>query len=311
MKTHRIGLIGYGRWGRNVLRDLVDCGAKVHVACRSTKNRDAAHAGGAESTGDHWSKLPNVDGYVVVTPSSTHGSIILELMATGKPIFVEKPMTTDIDSARAIAADDDGQVFVMDKWRYHKGVQAMRSQIAAGTIGKLQALKLQRWSAGHSYDDVTPFWILAPHDLAIVDYLLGELPALDHAYATVPNEPALGVLASLGRNGPVPVTLDIGVTSTGHERRITAIGDQGVIELLGGYSKELFLRRGAVIEAGQEIESIAFKSDMPLRTELMGFLAFLSGGPKPLCGAKKGCEIVERLDEIEKQYKLDRSRVSN
>ncbi|QLC25232.1 Gfo/Idh/MocA family oxidoreductase [Parasphingopyxis algicola] len=297
--TATIGLIGCGRWGKLVLRDLVACGAEVHVVCASSGNQAIAQRAGAASIVENLKELPPVDGYVVVTPTSTHGDIVLALMPRGKPIFVEKPLTADVDSARQIAEDDDGQVFVMDKWRYHSGVEAVRAQIAAGAIGRLRGLRLQRWSNGHEYADVSPLWILAPHDLSIADHILGYLPPLDDARAVIRAEPQLGFTAELGGTGPVSVTLDIGVANVEHARRVAAVGENGVMELRGGYETCLFVRRGPVAEPGQDVDTIPFPDTMPLLTEVRGFLDFLDGGPPPLADARKGCAIVEHMAEIE------------
>ncbi|MEM8694941.1 MAG: Gfo/Idh/MocA family oxidoreductase [Pseudomonadota bacterium] len=294
-----IGLIGCGRWGKLVLRDLVACGAEVHVACRNLDHRRIARSTGAASIVDGLEELPAVDGYVVVTPTSTHGDVLFALMPTGKPIFVEKPMTADIDSARKIAEMGEGQVFVMDKWRYHSGVEAMRSHIAAGAIGKLHGLRLQRWSKGHDYSDVSPHWILTPHDLSIADHILGQLPPLADARALISANPMLGFTAELRGDGPIVVTLDIGVANAEHSRRVIAIGDKGVIELRGGYETSLFLRQGPVADPGHDVGTIPFAETMPLLTEIREFLDFLSGGPAPLANARKGYEIVERVSEID------------
>ncbi|WP_299324159.1 Gfo/Idh/MocA family oxidoreductase [Parasphingopyxis sp.] len=294
-----IGLVGCGRWGKLVLRDLIACGARVHVACRNPAHRGIAEETGAASIVDHWQDLPEVDGYVVVTPTKTHSEIVLALMPFGKPIFVEKPMTADVAGARKIREADTGKVFVMDKWRYHSGVEAMRAEIAAGTIGTLLGLRFQRWSSGHSYADVSPFWILAPHDLSIADHILGTVPPLDSAEAIVAAQPDLGCTAVLKTEGGPTVTLDIGVCSAEHLRRVTAIGEQGILELRGGYDTSLFVRRNPVAAPGGDVETIAFADTMPLLTEIQGFVDHIKGGPPPLAGAEKGCIIVERLAEID------------
>lgn len=294
-----IGLIGCGRWGKFVLRDLIACGAEVHVVCTDPAHCAVARETGATAIVSEIAALPGADGYVIATPTRTHGQIIETLMPMGKPIFVEKPITADVESARRIASRGAGQVFVMDKWRYHRGIQEMRRQIDSGAIGTLRTLRLQRWSKGHGYADVDPLWILAPHDLAIIDTLTGELPSLEAAWPVVPEAPELGVIARLVGGPGVSAILDIGVASTEHARRITAIGDNGLLELRGGFETELLWRHGPVGEPDQEIETIPFEDSMPLYDEIEGFLAFLKGGPAPLGTAAQGAEIVERIAEIE------------
>ena len=98
------------------------------------------------------------------------------VLALGPPIFVEKAMTADVASARRVAAAGEGRLFVMDKWRYHPGVEAMRAEIAAGRVGDVLAIRTERWAWGHPHPDIGPLWILAPHDLSIVLHLMGDIP---------------------------------------------------------------------------------------------------------------------------------------
>src|SRR5262245_50179905 len=116
--TLRIGLVGCGRWGRNILRDLRSCGAEVLVATPSAADRAAALASGAASVCVDLSELPAVDGYVVATPSVTHAEVVERLLSAGRPIFVEKPMTTTAESAARLVRLGGDRLFVMHKWRY-------------------------------------------------------------------------------------------------------------------------------------------------------------------------------------------------
>jgi predicted dehydrogenase len=299
MSVPKIGLIGCGRWGKFVLRDLVACAAEVHVVCTDPDHCAIARETGATAVIPDIAALPDMDGYVIVTPTTTHGGIAEALMPTGRPIFVEKPLTADVAGARRLAEMDDGQLFVMDKWRYHRGIHELRRQIDAGAIGTLRTLRLQRWSKGHGYADVNPIWILAPHDLAIIDTLIGELPKLDAAWPVVPADKRLGAIARMTSANGISAILDIGVVSTDHSRKVTAIGDGGMLELRGGYASELLWRRGPVGDPDQDVIGIPFTDSMPLYDEIEGFLGFIAGGPPPLGTAARGAEIVERIAEIE------------
>src|SRR5215470_677051 len=115
--TLRVGLIGCGRWGRNILRDLRTCGAETLVVTPSEDDRVAALAGGAASVCADLGELPAVSGYVVATPSTTHAEIVERLLPAGRPIFVEKPMTTTMESAARLARLGGDRLYVMHKWR--------------------------------------------------------------------------------------------------------------------------------------------------------------------------------------------------
>src|SRR4051794_36592326 len=115
----KIGLVGCGRWGRNILRDMTALGAETHVVDIAQDAADQALQAGAATAGTHVEALPpDCAGFVVATPSVTHAAVIESLLARGKPVFVEKPFTSNVEDARRICAAAGDRVFVMDKWRY-------------------------------------------------------------------------------------------------------------------------------------------------------------------------------------------------
>ena len=106
----------------------------MHVAANSTASRERAVAGGAASFRERVEDLPAVNGAVVAAPIVWHAAIIRHLMPLDIPIFVEKPMTPDAKEARQLAADLSGRLFVMDKWRYHPGIEALRDIAQSGEM---------------------------------------------------------------------------------------------------------------------------------------------------------------------------------
>jgi predicted dehydrogenase len=295
----RIGLIGCGRWGRLILRDLLACRAEVHVVVPSEETQARASVLGAASTVTAIAALPPMDGYIVASPTITHAAIIAELLPTGRPIFTEKPMTADVVSARRLAAEAGDRLFVMDKWRYHPGVEAMRQEIAAGHAGEVLSIRMTRWGWGNPHDDVSALWILAPHDLSILQHLIGTIPPLRFAVAAIKAKPDLGFTVHLGTAEGPTVSLDIGIASPEHRRRCLIIGSRATLELRDGYDQSIFVREGAPGDPAAIERSIAVGSAMPLLSEIERFLAFLGGGPAPMSSAEEGLAVVERLAEIE------------
>jgi predicted dehydrogenase len=295
----RIGLIGCGAWGRHILRDLKDCGAAVHVVAPSEASRRNATAHRADSVVTRLDDLPAVDGYVIAVPTSLHAEIVEHLLPSGRPIFTEKPLTSDPDSARRIAESGGDRVFVMQKWRYHPGIERMRSGIAAGEVGEVLAIQIQRWGWGNPHADVSAVWILMPHDLSIVMHWLGDVPALRSVHPTVPGQVDLGFIALLGGSGGPLITIDTSITAPEHRRTFTVIGSKGSLELRDSYDSAIRLRRGKPAEITAEAETIAISQDMPLLLEIQAFLRHLEGGPAPMSSAREGQLIVERTAEIE------------
>ncbi len=185
MITH-IGLAGCGNWGRFILRDLKSLGCRVTVAARSTRSRAFAAEFGADHVVPSIGELPSgADGFVVATPTAFHHEAVSALLAFGRPVFVEKPLTNDLDSARDLESRATGRIFVMDKWRYHPGVEALRDLARSQELGPVRYIQTLRlgWSNPHEVD---ASWILLPHDLAITLEILGYIPDPVSAFAEYP-----------------------------------------------------------------------------------------------------------------------------
>jgi predicted dehydrogenase len=306
----RIGLIGCGRWGRVILRDLLAIGVEAHVFCRTDATAAEAMRLGACSAKSDYSGLEHMDGFVVATPTATHAEVIEWLVPTGRPIFVEKPMTADLASARRVTALAGDRLFVMDKWRYHPGIDAMRQLIAAGRLGEVLAIKTTRWGWGNPHRDVSALWILAPHDLAIVLHLIGWIPPVCSAAPVVAGDTELGFVAYLGADRGPAVMIDIGTASPGHYRRCLVIGTEATAELRDGYDQQVFTRDGPPGALSAREGTLEVGGKMPLLAELEQFANFLLGGTPPMSVARHGLLVIERLDAIETALVESRKRAA-
>ena len=297
--TLRIGLVGCGRWGRHILRDLNACGAEVHVVCRSAASIEQALALGARSAAPNLSALKRMDGFVVATPTATHAEVIDAIVPIGRPIFVEKPMTADLESARRLTKAAGDRLFVMDKWRYHPGVEAMRAEIASGRVGDVLAIRTSRWGWSNPHTDVSALWILAPHDLAIVLHLVGSVPAVQSAVSARYGDMVFGLTVHLANDSGTSATLDIGIAAPDHRRRCLVVGTRASLELRDGYGNCVLVRNGTPGSPDAEPGTIPVGDAMPLFAEIQQFLAFLRGGKPPVSSALEGLLIIQRLTEIE------------
>jgi predicted dehydrogenase len=294
-----VGLVGCGRWGRLILRDLIACGAQVHVVARSEASQSNARACGAASVVGDLAAIGAMDGFVVATPTASHAATIERLLTTGRPIFVEKPMTADLGSARRLVRAAGDRLFVMDKWRYHPAIEAMRAEIASGRAGEVLAIQTVRMGWGNPHDDVSALWILAPHDLAIALHLLGSLPRLRAVRPLTARNPSLGFTAFLAEDGLPSIEMTIGIASPDHRRRCLVVGGRATMELRDGYDRQIFIRDGEPGAPNAGARSVDVGDRMPLLAEIKRFLGYLAGGPAPLSSAADGLLVVERLSEIQ------------
>jgi predicted dehydrogenase len=285
-----VGLVGCGSWGQFILRDLVSLGCSVPVVARSPESR--ARAEGSEPIVGSVAELPEVDGIVIATPTSTHALVVEEALGRGVPVFVEKPLSDDPEAADRLAAAAGDRLFVMDKWRYHPGVELLRDLAGDGSLGGVRGLHTTRIGWGNPHDDVDAAWVLAPHDLSIALEILGELPEARAAAGDVENGAVHGLVGLLGEQ-PWH-RLEVSTRSPVRRRELMLVCEEGVAVLGDGYSDHVLIHR----DGSDEPERHALSPELPLLRELRAFVHHLRGGPPPRSSASEGALVVRRVAEL-------------
>lgn len=294
----RIALVGVGKWGQFILRDLKALGCEVVAVARSDESIARAKKSGADSIVGSIEALPDVQGAVIATPTDRHADAIEALLPRKIPVFTEKAMTHDLSRARAIAAQAGDRVFVMDKWRYHPGIEKMRELASSGELGDIVGLRTIRWGWSTTHFELDPIWLLLSHDLSIVLHILGDIPRPQRA-ATDPLGPkGSGVIAWLGGGGSPDAVIDLSSIQPLQRRSVTLVGSAGTVQLGGSYDTSLTIRRGPPAVLSAREDTIALSDEMPLLAELARFLGFIRGGPAPMSSAAEGAGIVEAILEI-------------
>lgn len=295
--TLRIALVGVGRWGRYAARDLRTLGCEVVAVARSEESIARARAVGAESIVGSISEIPEVDAAVVCTPTTNHAATIAELLPRGIPIYVEKPLTTDRENARALLGLASDRVFVMDKWRYHGGVAKLAEIARSGRIGEVRGLQSLRMGWRDRPSDVDAFFHLMVHDLAICLEILGHLPPPRAAVAEICGGEALGGVATLGTS-PFAV-LEVSERRRNHFREVRVFGSLGTATLTDAMSSEVRVSLHAGSDDRVDLERVPFENPMPLFAELAAFVAFVRGGaPPPKSSLADALAIVEHIVAI-------------
>jgi predicted dehydrogenase len=292
---HRVALVGCGDWGRHILRDLRALGAEVFVVARSAASRARAAEGGAAAIVPDVDALPEVAGAVVATSTTTHAEVIESLLPRGIPVFVEKPLCPDAEAAARLARLAPERLFVMDKWRYHPGVELLRDLARTGELGPTVGLATTRIGWGNTHDDADGIWHLAPHDLSIGLEILGHLPPPRAAVADVGCRGPEGLRALLGDRPWLAI--EVSARSPERRREIVLHARDGVAVLGGGYDDHVALHRHPVDPASREaeVERRPIATEMPLLRELRAFVEHLGGGPPPRSSAAEAAAIVGTL----------------
>jgi predicted dehydrogenase len=294
--------IGCGRWGRHVLRDLKLLGARVTVVARSDASVQRARAGAADAIVATLDDVDAADGAVVVTPAPDHARAILDAARLRCPIFCEKPLVTDpADESRLVEAAGD-RLFVMHKWRWHPGIEALASLAASGELGAIEGVRTTRLGWGPFHFLVDAVDTLVPHDLSIAIAILGELPPVAFARGTpYPGLPGgyTEISAALaGPRGP-RVTIDASSVSAHRQRRVEVTGTLGSAVLPDPEAEAVqVLLHGADFGAPPREERVELDREWPLIRELRDFVAHCGGGPPPRATAAEGFAVVRAIGAL-------------
>jgi predicted dehydrogenase len=183
--TLRVGVVGCGYWGPNLVRNFArHPRCQVEAVCDVRYER--AMRTGAEyripTVTDRINEVlnsPDLDLVVIATPSFTHFDLAKAALQAGKHVLVMKPLATRTEHAEELCdlAQRQGVLLAVDHTFVFTGaVRKMRDLISAGEIGELFYFDSVRINLGLIQTDVNVVWDLAPHDVSIMDYLLGKDP---------------------------------------------------------------------------------------------------------------------------------------
>lgn len=180
--TVRVGVIGCGYWGPNLVRNFARTeGASLSAICDSRFERAAkvaAQYGVRSVTEDAKAVIGSrdVDLVVVATPSLTHYELVRAALAAGKHVLVMKPLATSVAHAEELVAiaERQGLMLAVDHTFVYTGaVRKIKELADTGQVGSIYYIDSVRINLGLFQSDVNVVWDLAPHDISIIDYLLG------------------------------------------------------------------------------------------------------------------------------------------
>ena len=323
----RVGVIGYGYWGPNVVRNLREIdGASVVAVCDKNQNalKRLKHAHPDIHTTRDFSEVvtsKDIDAVAVVTPVRTHFALAKTALENGKHIFVEKPFTANTAQADELIelADKKNLVIMVDHTFLFTGaVRKIRQLLEDGTMGKLYYYDSTRVNLGLFQHDVNVLWDLAPHDLSIMDFLIHEKPEgviatgekhlngqFDVAYMTVyfPHN----VIAHINVNWLSPVK--VRTTLIGGEKRMVVWNDLDADEKVKVYDRGVQMgnRQGVydllVSYRSGDMWAPKVEQTEALRSELSYFVECIQGNKKPHNDGHAGRRVVQMLEAADKSLK--------
>ena len=180
-KSVAVAVVGCGYWGSKHVRVLSSMAQVSHVYAvdgdPKIRQQIASEYLNTTAVEDLSQVLDYVDGVVVATPSQYHAEVAIQALSAGKGVLIEKPIATSLRDAERIreTARLNGAVLVAGHtYEFNPILHDLKRRIDAGELGEIRYLHSARLNMGPYRSDVSVVWDLAPHDISIMNYLMGE-----------------------------------------------------------------------------------------------------------------------------------------
>ncbi len=316
----KFGVIGYGYWGPNIVRNLMSLEGSQVLAIAEVNPAARARAQkaypGVRVTADASELItsPDIDAVAVVSPVWTHYELTKAALLNGKHAFVEKPFTSNTAQGEELvnlAQQKNLKIMVDHTFLFTGAVKKISQLLEEGSLGNLYYYDSTRVNLGLFQHDVNVLWDLAPHDLSIMDYLIKANPEAivatgqghlngheDVAFMTLyfPDK----VIAHINVNWLSPVK--IRTTLIGGEKRMLVWNDLEADEKVKVYDKgvKISSREGVyellVSYRSGDMWSPQLEQFEALRQELSYFVECVSSGQEPFNNGCAGLRVVKMLE---------------
>jgi UDP-2-acetamido-3-amino-2,3-dideoxy-glucuronate N-acetyltransferase len=309
----RLGVIGGGYWGQNLIRTCADLGV-LDAICDADEGVRAAlaHTYPDVSIYDEPERLLEeaLDGVLIATPAITHAELAVAAFKRGLHVFVEKPMALSVaDGERMQDAAERAsrQLFVGHLLLYHPAVRKMRGLIDEQAIGRVWHVRSRRLSLGKLRQHESVWWSFAPHDVALMLAIMGEEPEsatgshIGWLSSRLPDIAYADFQFSHGRAGHIEVNwldpqkcarLDVYGTDGVITFEDFRVGQRLTVAMCGAKPDE----RGVLRATRGETYEVAIEPGEPLREEIIAFLTSIRFDIPSETDGKEGVAVLRALE---------------
>jgi len=306
----KVGAIGAGGWGKNIVRTLAELDSLHAVADLSPAILEGVKSSypGVELFDSPGGLLSSdVDAVCIATPAATHFAVAKEALLAGKDVFLEKPMTTSAEEAEKLVeiAKECGRVLMVDHLLlFQPAIRWMKEAIVGGLIGQVYSIHAERLGLGRvrSYENV--FWSLGVHDVAVLLYLVDQAEIADTATSAQavlqPNIVDDFHLHVAFRNG-LKGHLHTSWLWPLKERRTVIVGSEGML-VFDEQKQNVVLHRkriAANLSNIDEGEEVVFEgSAPPLTAALQHFMHCVETRETPLTSGETAVPVISLMEKV-------------
>ncbi|MDO8885560.1 Gfo/Idh/MocA family oxidoreductase [Candidatus Oleimmundimicrobium sp.] len=331
----KIGLIGCGTWGRNYIRNFEHLDDVKMYACCDFVEKNLKHSKRVLPTIKTYCNPEDliaddeIDAIIIATPAKTHFDLAKKCLNSGKHVLVEKPLTLTSKESKTLielAKKQDKILMVGHIMEFNPAVVRLKEIIDSRELGNIYYMYLNRTNLGRIREDVNVMWDLAPHDISIVNYLIGQEPkrvsAKGESYIVESTEDVVFLLMEFESN--ILASIHVSWLDPCKLRRTTVIGDKkmAVFDDTENVDKIRIYDRGVTYNPKTEREfedfgsfQLAYKyGDIhipqlqlsePLKNQCTHFVECIKTGNKPKTDGENGLRVVEVLAAAQKSLEND------
>jgi len=317
-----LAVIGTGRWGLNHVRTARKIlGENFNIVCDSFRSNEeeikkiSSSIKMIENT-DEIASNPEINAVIIATPAETHFDIARKMLSAGKNVLVEKPITLNIEDAQAlleISKNSNRKLMVGHILLYHPAVVKIKKMIEDGTIGKLEYIYSNRLNLGRVRQEENILWSFAPHDISVLQYLIGSEPLSVYAHGARYLQKNIEDTTITYLKYPENINAHIFVNwlHPFKEQRLVVIGSGGMFvfqdnlpkEKLKLYHRGYEFEDGNIVKGEKDYEVIDFIPEQPLELEQKHFFNSIINNTQPLTDGYHALEVMKILVKATEELK--------
>ncbi len=325
----KVGVIGYGYWGPNLVRNFMEArGSTVVAVCdlRSERLAPLQDRYPSIKTTSESSELladPAIDAIVIATPVSSHFELGMAALQAGKHVLIEKPLAANSEQAVQLIAEATKRkrVLMVDHTFVYTGaVRKIRELITANALGEIYYYDAVRVNLGLFQHDVNVIWDLAIHDLSIMDYVLPTKATAVSAtgISHIPGQPENVAYITLFFENPQIAHVHVNWLTPVKVRHTLIGGSEKMIlyDDLEPSEKVKIYDKGVTVSQSPEAVYemlVSYRSgDMwaprldateALQTEALHFIDCIENGTQPETDGQAGLRLVRMVEAAEKSLR--------
>ena len=339
----KLGIVGYGYWGPNLVRNFNSIPDSEVVYCADFDEKRLQHARSLypkiNITKNYKEILDDkeVDAVIVATPIETHYKIVKESLNAGKHVLVEKPITASSEEAIGLikAAKEGKKVLMVDHtFEYSMPARKVKEIISSGELGKIFTIDMIRVNLGLFQEKVNVIWDLAPHDISMLLYYLGQPPmavrAVGRSYVRQGIEDDAHI--NLEFNEKIMANMHVSWLDPMKIRKTTIVGNKKMLvfddtldnEKIRIYDKGVAIEKNNIPKQpyydtfeqwkltyrSGDVYAPKIENKESLNVMASHFIDCIKNNKKPLTDGASGLKVVRVLEAMQESLKNDGKKVN-